>query len=416
MKKHINIYPNHKLECCGCTACVSSCPRKCIEIIKDELGLEYPVVNDDSCIECGICSRVCPFINVYEYAKPMNCYAAMNNDDIVRLNSSSGGVFYAIASKIISEGGIVFGVVFDESLNVKHVWSETIDGILPMMGSKYLQSRIEDSYQNVKIFLERGRIVLFTGTPCQVAGLNHYLGKAYDKLHTIEVICHGVPSPAVWQSYMTETFVRPKGGRVKNTVLPSPLMANTSASVDVKFRDKRFGWKKYGFAILPLASFRGEENSVLPSYRPIFYEPFYQNAYMKVFLKNWSLRPSCYNCKAKSGASHADITIGDYWGVDRSNNIKDDDGGISCVICRSEKGYELMKMTESLNVIPTEYEIVLQGNPSLEKSVSETKSSTYFHKKFHKKGFYKTIVSIEQPPIYKRILASLRYRILKSEE
>lgn len=411
MKKHIDIYPANKAECCGCTACLSVCPKKCISMMTDELGLQYPVVNEDDCIECGACIKVCPFIHPYDEATPIANYAAKNTDEKIRMNSSSGGVFYALAEYTIAKGGIVFGAVFDEAWNVHHVWSDNIEGILPMMGSKYLQSRIEPgTLVKVQEFLKDGRHVLFTGTPCQIAGLKHFLKKEYDNLLAVEVICHGVPAPAVWQKYLEETFVRPTGGREKNTVLPPPLKDTTSTIVDVKFRDKSNGWKKFGFALL-VASEGGDQNSVLPicKKQSSFYEPFQDNPYMKAFLQNWSLRPSCYFCKAKSGVSHADITIGDFWGIENYELKIDDDKGISCVICRSDQGYKLLDSI-GLQLREVDYKFILDGNLSLEHSVSYTAEAKKFMNKFQKNGFYSAFNSIIAPSFNQRLLHFVRYK------
>lgn len=166
-----------KDKCCGCEACVQICPRQCIELKADIEGFLYPTVNLKTCINCGLCEKTCPVINKGDIRLPMACYAAVNPDEGERLKSSSGGVFILLAKQIISEGGIVFGACFDDNWNVVHRYSKTMDGLYQFMGSKYVQSHINDSYVSVREFLNKGIKVLFSGTPCQNAGLLRFLHK-----------------------------------------------------------------------------------------------------------------------------------------------------------------------------------------------------------------------------------------------
>ena len=204
-----------KAFCCGCNACVQRCPKQCISMHEDEEGFLYPRVDKTICIECGLCEKVCPVINQNEPRKPLKVYAAYNKDEKIRRESSSGGVFTAIAEQVIDEGGIVFGACFDENWEVKHDYTETKEGLKAFRGSKYVQSRIKDNYQKAEHYLKEGRKVLFSGTPCQIAGLKKYLCKEYENLLTVDFICHGVPSPKVWRMYLNETIARQCG---KNTV------------------------------------------------------------------------------------------------------------------------------------------------------------------------------------------------------
>ncbi|MCS2450406.1 Coenzyme F420 hydrogenase/dehydrogenase, beta subunit C-terminal domain [Bacteroides thetaiotaomicron] len=188
---------------------------------EDEEGFLYPLIDMSFCIECGLCENVCPVINQSEVCSPLKVYAAKNPNEQIRLSSSSGGIFTMLAEQILKENGIVFGARFDEKWEVEHDYADTLDGIAAFRGSKYVQSRIGDSYQRVEDFLRKGRKVLFSGTPCQVAGLKRFLhNKEYDNLLTVDVICHGVPSPLIWRKYLEET-IRPKGVAGKKSVLKS---------------------------------------------------------------------------------------------------------------------------------------------------------------------------------------------------
>ncbi len=191
-------------ECCGCEACRSICPRHCISMKKDNEGFLYPVRKTEDCINCNLCEKVCPVLYPVNNAKEKFVFAAFNINETVRLQSSSGGLFTLIAEKIIERGGVVFGACFDGNWNVVHDYTDTIEGLTKFRGAKYVQSYIGNSFIKVKNFIESGREVLFTGTPCQVAGLKKFLKKPYSNLFTIDLVCHGVPSPWVWKKYLHE--------------------------------------------------------------------------------------------------------------------------------------------------------------------------------------------------------------------
>lgn len=211
-----------KSKCCGCAACVQACPKQCILFEEDEEGFRYPLVDQSKCIDCGLCEKVCPEINQFARRKPIKVYAAINNDETIRMQSSSGGIFTLLAEKIIDEGGVVFGAAFDENWEVRHEYVETRRGLAKLRTSKYVQSRIENRYQQTKKFLGEGRKVMFTGTSCQIAGLKRFLRKDYDNLLAVDVICHGVPSPMVWRDYLEEIKKAPLGASAgKNSVFRS---------------------------------------------------------------------------------------------------------------------------------------------------------------------------------------------------
>ena len=231
--------------CCGCTACASVCPKQCITMQEDEEGFLYPVVNASLCIDCNLCQKVCSELHHMNVRMPLHVYAAKHKDEQVRLASSSGGIFTLLAEKIIDEGGVVFGARFDARWEVVHDYTETKEGLAVFRGSKYVQSRLEDCYYKVKSFLQQGRKVMFSGTPCQIAGLKNYLRKDDDNLLTVDVVCHGVPSPKVWRMYLNEIIARKSK---KNSVLSHHSNGKVKIQ-SIDFRSKSSGWKRYSFAL-----------------------------------------------------------------------------------------------------------------------------------------------------------------------
>lgn len=215
----INI--KEKETCCGCMACVQKCPRACIEMVEDNEGFFYPRVNMDLCIDCHLCEKSCPVINQAEKKTPIIVYAATNNNENILKESSSGGIFTLLAEKILLEGGIVFGAAFNDKWEVCHIHVEKKEDLCKLRGSKYVQSRIGSTYKEAESFLKQNRKVLYSGTPCQIAGLKKYLRKDYDNLFCVDVICHGSPSPGIWKSYLETVLVRPKGVVGRNSVLSS---------------------------------------------------------------------------------------------------------------------------------------------------------------------------------------------------
>lgn len=373
-----------KKACCGCGACVQRCPKQCITLHEDSEGFLYPVADASVCINCGLCEKVCPVINQHTAHEPLQTFAAKNSNEAVRAASSSGGVFTMLAESVIKSGGVVFGAAFDQQWKVVHTCATTIGGLQKFRGSKYLQSQTNNTFKEAEAYLKQGRQVLYSGTPCQVAGLKRYLRKDYDNLLTVDFICHGVPSPGVFRTYLRDEIIRlsARQGGGKNTVLLPciPLVAESDGlgGGDVKiqsvsFRDKRKGWKKFGFALgLSKASAAGEKNSVLLSYSPLN-----KDLFMRGFLRDLYLRPSCYACPAKELKSGSDITLGDFWGIETLLPELDDDRGISAVTANTEKGRALL---QELNAEQTEvaYSEVVKRNPALVHSASEPKGRKAF--------------------------------------
>lgn len=212
-----------KVDCCGCASCVQRCPKQCISLTEDTEGFLYPKVDESQCIDCGLCEKVCPLLEVEKAWPPFKVLAAKNLNEEERMCSSSGGVFFLLAGDVIHRGGVVFGAVYDADWEVVITHAETLGAVRPMMGSKYLQARTETAFRDAERYLKQGREVLFTGSPCQIAGLRKFLRKDYPNLLTVDFLCHGVPSPGVWRRYLNETLVLSARRAVagKNTVLLS---------------------------------------------------------------------------------------------------------------------------------------------------------------------------------------------------
>lgn len=362
-------------DCCGCNACAQRCPKHCIILTEDHEGFLYPKVNTELCIECGLCEKVCPVINQKPKKGPLEVYAAINPDEQIRKESSSGGIFTLLAEKIIQENGVVFGARFDENWEVRHDYTETIEGLAVFRSSKYVQSRIEDNYLKAEKFLKEKRKVLFSGTPCQIAGLKKFLRKEYDNLLTVDFICHGVPSTKVWRMYLDETCRNLiKRGSSSNFIDEG----RRSYIEAINFRHKILGWKRFSFFLkLNSAFIQSEKNT-----EGIF-EPFLENAFMKAFLSDTILRPSCYQCPCKSGKSTSDITIADYWNIQQVLPEFDDDKGISLVLTNTSKGENIFS---SCNVIykKTGYEESKGKNGGFHEKINIPLKREYFFTEINK--------------------------------
>ena len=342
------IHITDKQNCCGCSACAQRCPKQCITMQEDNEGFLYPKVDESACIDCGLCEKVCPMITPYEAHEPIQTLAAVNKNDEVRLKSSSGGIFSILAEKVIREGGVVFGARFDDQWQVVIDYTETLEGINDFRGSKYLQASTGDTFKQCENFLKAGRLVMYSGSPCQIAGLKHYLRKEYDNLLLVDFGCHGVPSPKVWQKYLDEIV----GSRDINST---------------SMRAKTNGWRKFNFEM----SFNRDNSTILLS------SPASKNDYMRAFLNNLILRPSCHNCKAKECRSHSDITIADYWGIWNVAPELYDDKGTGLVLLHTEKGKTFFPF-ELTNSIETSYSQATAGNSALLKCPSPHNNRTVF--------------------------------------
>jgi ferredoxin len=347
---------------------------------EDEVGFLYPVVDASLCINCGLCEKVCPVINQDSTRTPIKVYAAKHPNEKVRLKSSSGGIFSLIAEKILDERGVVFGARFNQKWEVEHDYTTTKDGLSCFMSSKYVQSRMNDNFKKAEQFLKEGRKVLFTGTACQIAGLRKFLRKDYDNLLLVDVVCHGVPSPKVWRDYIREYIIRPAAEQGRRGQL-------SIEDIDaISFRDKSTGWGNYSF--VATANQNGGENTVLPlnnDESKLLNEEHGDNLFMCGFLSNIYLRPSCFQCPAKAGKSGSDITLGDFWGVSETIPHMDDDKGTSAVLINSRKGEKFYESLTAVNA-ESEYQEILNHNPSIEASSKKSEFSEQFWNVYNSSG------------------------------
>ena len=357
--------------CTGCFACKAVCPHNAVEKHMDKHGFYYPLINKGKCKLCHRCEKVCPVFHPYSAPETLLCFAAYNSDEKIRSKSSSGGVFYTLAEQILAENGCVFGCTFDGPEHVIHRKAETIDELLPMQGSKYLQSDLQDTFYSVQKEVSSGRKVLFSGCPCQIAGLKHFLGD-HENLITMEVICHGVPAPEVWRTYLT---------RLKEE-------KNLKKILNVCFRNKSFGWNNYHLLISAYAHTAKQEDPPTE-----FYENAAENPFMQAFLHDLSLRPSCYHCSARQGCSHADITAGDFWGIEKVLAEFGDNKGISAVLIHSENGKLLWQdCKEKLKIHQVSYLDIIACNSCYAHSVVKPRNRKYFMRKYHSyKNFSKLV-------------------------
>lgn len=347
-----------KHNCTGCHACLNICPKKCITMESDNEGFLYPEVDLDKCVDCGLCEKVCPVLNKLKVDNEPRAYACYNKNEQIRLESSSGGIFTLIAEQVINNGGVVFGVGLDKDLTAMHSYVETKEQLKAFRGSKYVQSTIGETYKRTEHFLKQNREVLFTGTPCQIAGLKAYLQKDYDNLFCIDIICHGVPSPKVWKKYLSYQEKR----------------------VDAKaqganFRHKNKGWNKFSMA---LEFDKGNEHI----------QTLDKDLYMQAFLKDTCLRPSCHKCNFKTLNRQSDITLADFWGIQKVSPKMDDDKGTSLILINSNKGKEMFDCLKG-SVLFEEVDLnkAVTYNPAAFKSASENPNREGFFGDLDKLSF-----------------------------
>jgi len=369
-----------KENCCGCRACESICPQNAIKMEEDNEGFLYPIIEKSLCINCGLCEKCCPIIN----SKPnksfeTKAFACINKDDINRIASSSGGMFLILAEYTINLGGVVFGAAFNSKMELKHSYAENVNDCKKFMGSKYLQSDINKTYFQVKKFLGEDRYVLFTGTPCQIHGLKNYLRIEYKKLLLVDLVCYGVPSPKVFKKYINEMEIN-----------------NNTKVTEAYFRKKNIGWKLYTVS-LKFANNIEYKNT------------FNKDIFMKGFLKNLYLRPSCYNCKSNGLDRVSDITIADYWGISTKHPEMDDNKGTSLLLINSEKGLIVFnKIENNIKYIETDIESALKCNPSIITSVKPNKNRNKFFSNYEKIGFSKTVNKYTKRNFLKRVISFIK--------
>lgn len=370
--------------CTGCRACEQACPFNCIEMKVDEEGFLYPEVDAQKCMNCNLCNKRCPVLNRYSFRYTAKAYGCINKDHTVRERSSSGGIFYLLGEYVISQNGVVFGAKFDDKLNVVHDFAETVEKLREFQGSKYLQSDVKDAYKKAKDFLEQNRLVLFTGTPCEIGGLKAYLKKDYKNLICQDVVCHGSPSPKVWQKYIEF--------REKNA---------NSKIASASLRHKRFGWRTFSVQL----KFQNSDESI---------STLKHDLYMRSFLNNLTLRPSCYACSFKGSARNADITLADFWGVENLYPSLFDDKGTSLVIVHSDLGEKILNtIKEKIVLQNVDFEKSIAFNSAYSKSVRMPDNRANFMKEIFENSFDKIANKYCKIKISTKIKQKIKHLIKK---
>ncbi len=327
----------------------------------DEFGFIFPKVENKLCIECGLCRKVCAYQNLLISGnKPLATYAAINKSKDILLTSSSGGIFNALARLIFKKNGVVYGCAYNDNMEPEHVCVENILEIEKIQGSKYVQSNINTTYSEAKKYLDDGRWVLFTGTPCQIAGLKSYLQKQYDNLITADMICHGVPSAHFFNGYIQYLEKKLKG-----------------KITEFRFRDKSKGWGHKAKVIYKLND-KILKKTILPA----------DSYYYSYFLKGDIFRESCYECKYACGSREGDFTIGDYWGIEKAHPEIETKNGVSILLVNSKKGMVLLgELSNYVNLIESTFEQARIQNEQLIRPTLKSPRREIILKTWHEGGY-----------------------------
>lgn len=362
--------------CTGCAACASVCPKGCISMREDREGFLQPHIDAEICIDCHKCEKTCPIVTPKEIPADFEtqAYAAINKNEDVRMRSSSGGLFHALAKWTIEQGGVVFGARFNEQWEVVHDYTETLEGIEPFMRSKYVQSYVGDTFKQAKQFLNQGRWVLYSGTPCQLGGLKSYLHKEYDNLIAVDFICHGVPSPKAWRKYWTDA--------VQGDTL-----------LDFNFRDKKDGWTGLQCVTTTTTTTRERQD---------------ENPFIRGLLSNIFLRRSCYSCSTRIYHRISDITLGDFWGIENLHPDWNDNKGTSLILVHSTKGAEILSQVQSVAMCQVTKEELLQASTQIlfkEKEIPSKRS--IFFKRLRYMPWLSIADMMRNDSIYTRIVRKL---------
>ena len=370
-----------KNKCTGCTACASICPKKAITLIEDNEGFKHPIIDQEKCINCGLCKKTCPVLNTKENKALNKCYVAYNKDEKEKQKASSGAIFTLVANYILNNHGIVIGAAFDKNNKLNHIAVTNKKDLDKLKGSKYLQSNLDNIFTFIKENIKDKKI-LFVGTPCQVAGLKAIIKN--DNLLCIDIVCHGVPSPKLFEKYIKELEEQ-----------------NNDKLINYNFRDKSTGWDTYSNT----ATFKNNKITELAK----------DNKYMKLFLSDIALRESCYNCNFKIGNKYSDITLGDFWGVKNYYPEMYNKKGVSAIIINTEKGKDIFEIIKKdLEYKECKLEDIISGNPSLKDSGKyPEKRKEFFDKLDNNSIEYLTKKYQKKIPIYKKVLGKLKSLIKK---
>lgn len=361
----------NKSKCTGCEVCVNICPKSCIKMKEDNEGFLYPVIDQKKCINCNRCKVNCPANNDYDAQKSLETYACKNINNYIRETSSSGGVFFEIAKFVLNQYGTVYGVMSDLDLKIRHCRIDSIEQLELLQGSKYVQSRIGNIYKLVFDDLKANKFVLFSGTPCQIAGLKCFLKKDYKNLICVDVVCHGVPSPKVYKLYLEKLQLK-----------------FNSCITNIYFRNKKNGWKRFSIFV----KFKNNQE-----YR----KTVDKDLYLRGFVANLYLRPVCHNCNFKDFRNNSDITLADFWGVEKEI---DDNKGVSLVFLNNIKGIKVFdEIKNNFEIYKKDISSALPGNPAIKKSSVPHPNREKFFMRINEMDIEKLIKKSLKPTIRNRV-------------
>ena len=371
-----------KTKCCGCGACANICPKKAIVMQADSEGFLYPFVDPGKCIKCGLCLKTCPILNNEKQDLLPNAYVAKNKDTEVQKQSSSGGMFSMLADYVLAQNGVVFGAAFNKNWEVYHRFVDKKDDLDILRRSKYVQSNTLETFKEAKKFLEKGKQVLYTGTPCQIAGLKSFLGKNYDNLLTADIICHSTPSPKVWERFLKQNY---------------PIEQIRK----IDFRDKKDGWNKSKLY------FYFDNGNVKPQNKKM--SPFRIGFGASLFS-----RPSCHECRFKGSNRYSDFTIGDAWGCSDYAPEMFDKNGLSVIFTNNKKAEEIFdKLKENLVYKEVPLNKIIKYNPYYKISVRPHPKRTGFFERYQKESINSLITQLTYCPLWQHILNKMKRLIKK---
>lgn len=345
-------------KCCGCSVCESICPKHCITMVPNNEGFLYPKINKENCIECQLCIKTCPINkSPYNLNEDFNqkVYACKNKDIKALRRSSSGGVFFELAQYVLTKKGIVFGVIYKDKTTI-FTTAETYEELLPMLGSKYVQSNKRFIWPKVKQELKNDRLVLFTGTPCEIGALKNFLKRDYENLICAEVMCMGVPSPIVFSKHLDD-LEKKYHSRITQINCRSKEYGAFTHSLTLKFENG----KKY--------------------FRAQYAEPFIKNFHSRLFL-----RKSCHNCSYKKEHRDSDITMADFWGIENTNIPILEKDGVSMIIIHSQKGEDIFNLIkDKFEYYPTTMEVAKKHQPMMTQSCTPSSLREQFFEELKQK-------------------------------
>lgn len=371
-------------ECTGCMACYNICAHEAITLLTDNLGFKYPKINAELCVQCNLCSKICPQLHPLHFHSPKQCYAgAINNTEI--LNCSSGGVAFALSKAIINRNGLVVGCSGANIRDVHHTIVSTEDNLVDLKGSKYVQSRISESLlKNIRKELQNGREILFIGTGCQIAGLYNYLNRPYDTLYTIDLVCHGVPS----QQMLNDNIDNYSNIKPESIKFRHKIKTNGKYSI-------RYGW------------FYRDKNSNTLNNRP-----WHKDPYLSAFMSSINFRKACYSCQYAQNKRIGDITIGDFWGLSSDSKLNNS-SGVSLILVNTYRGQQLIGYAKDYLIVEERtIKEAVDGNPQLQHPSICPRNRAKFEKLYVTRGLKIASQKTIMPKmLMHRILTSLKARI-----